>query len=102
MDNNTTQPDNLNLPQPVVDTQAVETQGAIPITPAAPPTAGAGMPKAQDVDSIEQEWIRAVDALMRGHMENPRQLSQELSKLKARYIKERYNKEIKSSDGQGK
>ena len=102
MNNENQSTNNFNLPQPV--TPAAQPQQHIPTPPpelakTAPPATS--MPKAQDADIIEGEWVRAVEGLMQQMIDNPRQLSEEFTKLKVRYMRERYGKEMKAPGGQG-
>lgn len=111
MDNPIQPSSNMNLPQPVVDTVAVNQGTAVPTQsvsipqpqhqPVAQsqPQARAG---AQDRDVIEPEWVNAVEQTMRHSIEDPRRLAQEFGLLKAQYVQKRFGKEIKgpSTDGQ--
>jgi hypothetical protein len=73
----------------------------------APPTGVAGQPPAttgtpavaDDVDLIEKEWVHRAKALVAKTKDNPHEQNKEMSKFKADYIKKRYNKEIKVSEG---
>lgn len=54
---------------------------------------------AEDVDLIEKEWVHRAKALVAKTKDNPHEQNKEMSKYKADYIKKRYNKEIKVSEG---
>lgn len=96
MNNDTNQPNNINLPQPITTDSPATDLGPVPIPLAAP-----GQPQpsqhaqAQDTDVIEPGWVHSVENLMRHNINNPRQLSTEFANLKAQYIRKRYGKELK-------
>src|SRR5690606_18593518 len=54
---------------------------------------------ADDADLIEKEWVQRAKALVAATKDNPHQQNKEMNKFKADYIKKRYNKEIKVSEG---
>jgi hypothetical protein len=54
--------------------------------------------EAQDTDLIEKEWVEKAKQIVESTSENPFVQQQELSKMKADYMKKRYNKDIKLSD----
>ena len=54
---------------------------------------------AEDSDLIEKEWVLRAKALVAKTKDDPHQQNQELSLYKADYIKKRYNKDIKVSEG---
>lgn len=58
---------------------------------------GGGL-QAADVDLIEKAWVEKAKAIVQGTYGNPFLQSQELSKMKAEYIKKRYNKDIKVAE----
>jgi len=49
---------------------------------------------ADDKDLIEQEWVDKAKAIIEKTKEDPHLQNQELSEVKADYIKKRYNKDI--------
>lgn len=53
---------------------------------------------ADDNDIIEQEWVNKAKAIVESTKEDPHGQNKEISKLRASYIKKRYNKEIKTSE----
>lgn len=89
--------------------QQAQPAGAISVPPAevprqpfgATPTSmpdAAAVQAADDESSVDQEWItKARDVVAKTHSD-PYLLSQEISKIKAQYIKVRYNKDIKTGD----
>jgi hypothetical protein len=104
MDNNTPQSNNYNLPQPIADPPLVpQPSGQTSAAPeSAVPAPVPASSQSSSSETLTPEWAKAVETLTMQHIDDPRRLSDEFSKLKARYIQERYNKEIKSSDGQDK
>jgi hypothetical protein len=61
---------------------------------AAPLTAG--MPQiADDADLIEKEWISKAKSIIQENRFDPRTQNSELSKVKAAYVKRRFDKDIK-------
>ncbi len=52
---------------------------------------------AQDSDLIEQEWVHKAKAIVENTKNDPYMQNKEINKIKADYIKKRYNKEIKVS-----
>jgi hypothetical protein len=98
------------MPQamPTAAPQQAQPAGAISVPPAEVPgqpfgAAPASVPdaaavQADDESSVDQEWItKARDIVAKTHSD-PYLLSQEISKIKAQYIKVRYNKDIKTVD----
>lgn len=88
----TSQPPVLPTSSTPAQPQAVQTQhGSVPLanTPHA----------ADDVDLIEKEWVQRAKALVAKTKDDPHQQNKEINKFKADYIKKRYNKEIKVSEG---
>lgn len=54
--------------------------------------------EAQDTDLIEKEWVEKAKQIVDRTNDDPFIQQQELSKMKADYMKKRYNKDIKLSD----
>jgi hypothetical protein len=71
---------------------AVAAQTALgPVESAAP-----AMPAmADDVDLIEKEWIVKAKEIVERTKDDPRQQSVEMTRVKADYIKKRYDKDVK-------
>jgi hypothetical protein len=67
-------------------------------TPAQQATAGPSTTSlsAEDVDLIEKAWVEKAKDIVKGTMGNPHAQSEEINKIRADYIKKRYNKEIKA------
>lgn len=84
------------MPQIPVAPLAPATQApasAMPQVPSAQPAAqnlAAG-----DIDLIEKEWVERAKAIVEQTKNDPFVQNKELSKIKAEYIKKRYNKDIK-------
>lgn len=64
--------------------------------PPAPQTQHGDAPQiADDVDLIEQEWVDKAKEIVERTKTDPYLQSQEINKMKAAYLKKRYNKDIK-------
>jgi hypothetical protein len=68
------------------------------VTPAvsAPTSAPA---TAEDTDLIEKDWVNRAKAIVDRTRNDPNLQNKEISHFKADYIKKRYNKDIKVSEG---
>lgn len=80
--------------------QAYQAQDPQATTPASPVTVqsddSSGNPQiADDVDLIEKEWVDKAKELVNRTKDDPRQQNIELGKIKADYIKKRFNKQLK-------
>ncbi len=53
---------------------------------------------AEDADLIEKEWIEKAKEIVEKNKNDPHALNKELNKVKADYIKKRYNKEVRTSE----
>lgn len=53
--------------------------------------------EASDTDLIEKEWINVLQNIVKHTSEDPYTQQAEISKVKADYMKKRYNKDIKQS-----
>lgn len=74
---------------------AASSDDAVSVDPA-DPTAGAMI--ADDVDLIEKEWVTKAKAIVDNTKDDPHRQNKELNKVKADYIKKRYNKDIRISE----
>lgn len=54
--------------------------------------------QAADADLIEKEWIQRAKSIVAKTAEDPRKQKDEMSRVKADYIKKRYNKTIKTDE----
>lgn len=54
--------------------------------------------EANDTDLIEKEWVEKAKQIVANMSDDPYKQQQELSKLKADYLKKRYNKEVSLAD----
>lgn len=86
-------------------TPASPTVGQAAGQPTSPPPAGANqggqawMPQiADDTDLIEKEWVDKAKEVVAKTAHDPYLQNKELNKVKAEYLKKRYNKEIRPSD----
>jgi hypothetical protein len=50
---------------------------------------------AEDVDLIEKEWVDKAKHIVSKTKEDPREQNVEIAKLKADYMKKRYNKDVR-------
>lgn len=79
------------LPQTSVPA-AGAAQGAVPT---AQPAAPAAVPIKDDNDSIEKEWVNKAKQIVERTRDDPYRQSEELTVVKADYMKQRYNKTVK-------
>lgn len=73
---------------------------APPTPPAPSPTSGAptaSLIASDDTDLIEKEWVDKAKAIVERTRDDPYKQSEELTMVKADYMKKRYNKTIKLS-----
>lgn len=97
-----------SLPRPI-DPTTMQQQGLPAATSAQPHIPQAPAPQnlvaegkksthspdiAEDVDLIEKEWVEKAKHIVASTKENPREQNVEIAKLKADYMKQRYNKEV--------
>lgn len=89
------QPSDLNFgPQPAVTLFYDPTQQPDPSHPQpASPTANPMI--ADDNDLIEKEWVEKAKRIVEQTKVDPRKQTSELHKMKADYLKKRFNKEVK-------
>ena len=82
------------------------TTAAMAVTAAQPPAVGVPAPQASvssatahlsaaDVDLIEKEWVQKAKDIVSATHGDPFMQNKEINKIKADYIKKRYNKDIK-------
>lgn len=81
-------------PSPAVPPTAPPAQSAIPPMPANLVIDDSGL-TAEDVDLIEKAWVEKAKAIVRSTEGDPYAQNKELNKIKADYIKKRYNRDIK-------
>ncbi|HLB66274.1 MAG TPA: hypothetical protein VJJ78_01605 [Candidatus Saccharimonadales bacterium] len=55
-------------------------------------------PIADDADLIEKEWVDKAKQILEQNKDNPHALNQAINRVKADYIKKRYNKDLKTSN----
>jgi hypothetical protein len=69
---------------------------------AVPPTSSSQLTQqlmADDADLIEKEWVDKAKAIVLHTKDDPYKQNQEMNKVKADYLKKRYNKDLKISEG---
>lgn len=54
---------------------------------------------ADDADLIEKEWVTKAKAIVAHTKDDPYRQNQAMTQVKADYLKKRYNKDLKVSDG---
>jgi hypothetical protein len=93
--------------EPVPGAQAAPAPAIAPATPAVPAPAASSMPQAEveqigpvddDDTEFDEEWVNRAREVVEKTRNDPFIQSHELSKVKAQYIKLRYNKDIKVSE----
>lgn len=81
--------DNINVDQQINQNLPVSSQSAVNIT----------VPdEAADADLIEKEWVERAKQIVDHTRDDPREQQNALSRMKADYMKKRYNKDIKVSN----
>jgi hypothetical protein len=53
---------------------------------------------ADDIDLIEKEWVEKAKHIVQATLGDPYVQNKEINKIKADYIKKRYNKDIRTND----
>lgn len=67
--------------------------------PVVPVTLPSDFPEiAEDSDLIEQEWVNKAKEIVERTKADPHEQNKEINKVKADYIKKRYNREIKITE----
>ncbi len=92
---------NAPNPQPLVN---ADVPTGVPISPpqstSVQQAASAVSPSnADDIDVIEKEWVIRAKSIISKTKDDPSAQSKELGKYKADYIKKRFNKDVKTSEG---
>jgi hypothetical protein len=67
--------------------------------PAAPVTGQSAPQMADDLDLIEKEWVDKAKAIVEHTKHDPRAQSVEISRFKAGYLRQRFNKDLKIEEG---
>jgi hypothetical protein len=91
------QPSPLQATPPIPQHLQTNPGPQVGATPVIPGALGAnGLPAmADDTDLIEKEWVIKAKQIVEHTKTDPYEQSKQLNKIKAEYIKKRYNKEIK-------
>lgn len=74
--------------------QQVARSSATPKAGSIPSEHGNNPELAEDVDLIEKEWVDKAKAIVNHTKDDPYNQNKEINKMKADYIKKRYNKDI--------
>jgi len=88
-DQNAGSPPPATVPQPIVP-PATDEPSAVPDDDDTPPIAG-------DVDLIEKTWVRKAKQVVDQTKDDPYNQNKQINRVKAGYVKKRYNKEIKQA-----
>jgi hypothetical protein len=83
----------VTIPDPQI--AAPPLPNATTATPSDPATTGL---IADDADLIEKEWVMRAKAIVMHTKDDPHAQNQEMNKVKADYLKKRYNKDLKTSE----
>jgi hypothetical protein len=84
--------------QPIAPHPQAPTIQKIPVqTQSSSPAISAGLP-AQDTDLIEKEWVLRAKSIVAQTQDDPYRQKKEMSKMKADYIKKRFNKTLPTED----
>lgn len=103
LQNNHTPLSQVPSPQPQAGAWSMATVTQQPPSQPIPPPAGQQSPsvllrEAGNKDLIEREWVDAVKKALHDDSDDPYALSRVITGLKIQYMKQRYNKDIKTSD----
>jgi hypothetical protein len=83
-------------PLPSPDPMTINAVPAVdPIASAVPPIGAATPMAADDADIIEKEWVEKAKEIVERTRSDPHEQNKEINKIKAEYIKKRYNRDIK-------
>ena len=86
--------DPVNIPDP----QTIQPLGADPGATDQSGVQSSGL-IADDTDLIEKEWVIRAKAIVLQTKDDPHTQNKEMNKVKADYLKKRYNKDLKISEG---
>lgn len=87
--------------QPLQSVQGAEVQSPLPQTMGAVPVAASAgqLPGiADDTDLIEKEWVEKAKEIVARTKHDPYQQNKEVERMKADYMKKRYNKDIRVTE----
>ncbi|MES2971881.1 MAG: hypothetical protein V4702_06190 [Patescibacteria group bacterium] len=88
--------------QPMQPVQAIPSANPLPTTPFGAPGQGtqqsASALIADDSDLIEKEWVIRAKTIVMQTRDDPHKQNTEMNKVKADYLKKRYNKDLKISE----
>ena len=96
-------PQTGGAPDPAAS-QAAPSLGANPLAapdpvPSAVPATTSTPVIADDDDLIEKEWVQKAKAIVASTKNDPYRQNKEISSYKADYIKKRFNKDVKATEG---
>lgn len=89
-------------PQPSAGSATASTEPIQATTVSSTPTVAddANPMIADDVDLIEKEWVEKAKKIVAQTKDDPYKQNEEINKVKADYIKKRYNKTIEANEDQ--
>lgn len=85
-------------PTTMPDPQAIPLNPAMVSSPVQPGDDQSAM-IADDADLIEKEWVIKAKAIVAQTKDDPHTQNKQMNKVKADYLKKRYNKDLKVSEG---
>ncbi len=87
---------------PQMPMSAAQPVSVAPAAPVANPLTATAAPLDDNTDALDEEWISKAKAIVEQTKHDPHLESRELSKVKADYLRIRYNKHIKVAEEQSK
>lgn len=92
----------LGLPSPAMSQDSTgvvipaQTQPSVSPAPSAPSMVPQTQPQEDNANDLEEEWVNKAKAIIEQTKADPFLESNELSRMKADYLKSRYNKDVKT------
>jgi hypothetical protein len=83
---------------PITPAHPASQPPAIPAAAVSAATAAASVPSDDNTSDLDEEWINKAKAIVEQTKYDPRLESTEISKVKADFLRIRYNKQIKVAD----
>jgi hypothetical protein len=85
------------IPLPQIALPVVPPSAGVPQNDVSATTTSASATTVTDSDLIEKEWVTRAKAIVERTKEDPHAQSEELTVVKAEYLKKRYNKTLKTN-----
>lgn len=86
----------LGLPSPAMSQDSSGVVGATQMQPPIPPAQPAPISQDDNTNDLDEEWVNKAKSIIEQTKSDPFLESNELNKMKADYLKSRYNKDIKA------